>query len=345
MPVLSPDILLKTAIEVALADMRARPYLVEDCFSGLADDPMSKSEYGWREVARARDWFVNNNILVTLAFRIDKPVTPSINIVDQGAQEMVGERTALGDDRSTVETISPKGIRKTPQYVVPPHTPAAYDPVSGLVTLPKPYTTQNMAAGQFLVTPDGKAYEVRKLAGKSAYYIAPTPSLQLTGCWVAPSYSVWNLQREQTFMRHTYLLECVASSDSVQAEWLGAVVLYALQRYKEAFLEARGFELSSVVAHPLMSEGKYGADNVFSKNITLTGQAELSWIKFIAPRFEKTGEGILIMDGPRTPPGYQEQVDEQAWRMEADGEVGADGPTIDLETGEVAGIDPNDPLR
>ena len=57
-------------------------------------------------------------------------------------------------------------------------------------------------------------------------------------------------------------------------------------RYKEAFLESRGFEISNLQSSALVRNQELQTENVFSKYITISGQTEASWIKFIAPKFE-----------------------------------------------------------
>jgi hypothetical protein len=120
-------------------------------------------------------------------------------------------------------------------------------------------------------------------------------------------------------MEETFGIGMHAQSDLAQAIWLRQVMTYILLRYKEAYLEARGYELSSfsvgaIELNPYFKE----IEQVFSCPITLTGQTECSWIKYLAPKLQKVTGGIRIIDGPATPEAYKIYADQQGWSMEGD---------------------------
>jgi hypothetical protein len=321
MSYIQTDILLKTMLEAAIADLRANDYVVDDISAGFSAGDISEAEYGDKERKRFKEWFLSNNIGVFMQQRIDTPTFPCIVIVDSGDQEMEN-RAALSDDRGYPEDFDPKNIETTPDYVYAPFTPSNYDAASGTVTFPKGVTNEALFPGMFLVSRTGSAYQVRKLVGKNAFQIKPGVRVDLTNCYVTPMSALWNLQREQTFLRHSYSLVCMASSDPVYAQWLHAIVVYCLGRYKEVWLEARGFEISTFGSSPLQKAPRYDPENVWFKSVSLTGQVELSWIKYVAPRLAGVKGGIKICDALVTPENYKEQVLAQGWRLSKDPDFG-----------------------
>jgi hypothetical protein len=318
MSIIAVDVLLKTMLEAGIADLRANPWLLQDVFDGLPNDQLSSSDYGNKEVARAIDWFTSNNIPVYLQYRIDQPTFPSITIVDTGSGEMVGERTALADDGHT-EDFDPAQIQGTPEYTYDSFTPKAYDPATGTVTFPDGIDTDIMVPGQFLVSQrSGKQYPILRVTGSNTFTIAAGTTDDFTGAYVLPPNPLWNQQKEQTFFRHSFAIFAAAVSDSVEANWLWQVLVYCLLRYKETYLEHRGFEVSTFQSGPMTLAEEFKPEFVYYRQVTLVGQCEANWIKYIAPKFQSVVGGIVIKDGPQTSPAFQEEVEDQAWRMEHD---------------------------
>lgn len=331
MAILATDILIKTMLEAGLNDLRKNPWVLDDIFSGLAQDPLSKVEYGYKEVKAAKDWFLSNNVPVYMAFRVDSPNVPCISIIEDPKQEKA-DRASLADDGS-VEDYEPRRAISQPQYVMEPFTPAGYDPSTGIVTLPDSLNTDLIAPSQFFVSSkSGKAYQVKKILGSRDFSIKKNVSDDFHNAYIVPPTSIWNLHREQAFLSESFSIQVHAASDPVVCRWLREIVVYSLFRYREAYLEARGWEISSVSIGPIGPNPHFGsAEKVFTASITLEGTVEASWIKFIAPKLYHTRGEILIADGSKTPPGYQKQAKDQGWRMAADVEpdvpiLGEDDP-------------------
>lgn len=318
MSVIATDVLIKTAIESALADLRKNAWLLDDIFNGLVTDPLALYEYGYKEVEKAKEWFLGNQIEVYFGNRIDNPRFPCITVTLTGSREMQ-ERTSLSDEGS-VEDIDPQHRRKQPQKTYPPFTPSKYDPSQGYVTMPVDSDTSDVIPGQYLVSSrSGKAYIINQVIDSTTFSISPGMVDDFTGAYIAPPTTLWNLHRELTFMEETFGIGLHAQSDLAQAIWLRQVVTYILLRYKEAYLEGRGYELSSfsvgaIELNPYFKE----VEQVFSCPITLNGQTECSFIKYIAPKLQTVRGGIRIIDGPATPEEYLKYAKAQGWVMEND---------------------------
>lgn len=341
MAVVIPSLLIRTAIEAGFADLRRNAWLLDDVFAGMLGDPITDKEFGAALVARAKDWFVNTNVTVYDQFRKDLPTTPYVAIVDGGDTEMSGERTSLADDGRD-EDFDPKLIKRTPQYVYPPFTPQKYDGDTGLVTMPKDLKADLVVPGQFFLSAKtGKAYQITEVVGLRTFRIKPGIRTDFTGAYIVPPTALWNLRREQTFKRHSCSIICASSGEPVEALWLNMIVEYCIMRYKEAYLEYRGYEVSSFQNGPLSKDERFEKENMYYKTITMSGQVELNWVKYVAPRLQDVKGGIHIIDGPRTPPGYADETADQAWDMEGD-DTSLDGDALAQPIDGFPGYDDED---
>jgi len=66
------DVIIRTAIIAALADLRANPWKLDYVFSSLPKDTLTAKSYGEKDIAQAKRWFLSTEIPVTMVPRIDK---------------------------------------------------------------------------------------------------------------------------------------------------------------------------------------------------------------------------------------------------------------------------------
>lgn len=318
MSIIATDILIKSMIEAALMDFRAYPWILDDVFGGLAADALASSEYGFKEVKAAKDWFLKTEIPVLLQWRVsDDPPIPCISVAYAGGGEAL-DRAALGDEGS-IEDYNPQPDIASLVKVYSNFTPKEYKSSTGLVTMPNKLDTSLISPGQFLIsTVSGQAYVIKQVCGVRSFKIAIDIIDDFTDSYIAPASSIWNLHRELSFLREKYSIGVHAQNNPGQTIWLWQLLTYAFFRYKEAFLESRGFELSTVSFSPLERNQNFKAENVYSRYLEVEGQVEASWIKYVAPRLEETRGAILIADGPKAPPNT---YNDQGWYMEDDADI------------------------
>jgi hypothetical protein len=318
MGMISTDLLVKSAIEAGINDLRKNNWILPDILGWLAEDQMTASEYGWKEINAFQEFFKTNKLPVYLDFRVDQPEMPSITVHSMPRSELLN-RAALGDE-GMEEDVEPSGGVARPIKVYQDFTPKAYDRSTGAVTFPDGTTTEFVTPGQFLVaSKTGKAYQIMSVADDSSFRIAPNISEDFRNAYVVPQVSAWNLKRELTFVSEQVTVGVHASGNPVHCQWLHDIVWYILLRCKEVYLEARGFELSNISSEPMYLNPNFNvSDRILSRNISLQGQLEVSFIKYQAPKLQTVSGGIRIIDGPRSPDAYQEEVQKQAWKMEED---------------------------
>ena len=319
--IISTDILIKTMFEAAFNDIRKNPWILDDIFGGLATDPISRLEYGYKEVIRAREWFLNNDIKIFLQYRNDDPVFPAITLVHAGMSEML-DRTSLSDSRLGEEVDITK-IKTETAKVHGLFTPTEYDPGTGKIKVDQHFDLSVIASGQLLVSArTGKTYPIKELAGNG--FIIPAGVVEdFRNAYVIPAIALWNLERELTFVHEDFQIGLHTQSNVNQNMWLHQLVWYILLRYKEAYLDSRGFELSTLRSGPIELNPNFSqADQVYSRYITLQGQVQADWIKYIAPKLAKITETVYIADGTATPPPTYDP--ESAVQMEEDRQADAE---------------------
>lgn len=264
MGIVPSDLLVKSALEAALAHLRANQWLLDDVFGELATDSLSGLEYGWKDVDAAKRWFLNNNIRVVFPFRQDSPTFPCISVVNMSTAEET-EKASLGDEGDEEDNFDPKQNALLPQLVYRPFTPAKYDRAAGIVTLPANLVDSYIVPGQFLVSAkSGKAYQIYKALGNNQFTIKEGIADDFTGAYITPPSTLWNVKRERTRMGETFTLGLHAQSDPSQCIWLRMLVMYILLRYKEAYFESRGFELSTFSVSEVDQNASYQqVDKIF----------------------------------------------------------------------------------
>src|SRR6266700_2125388 len=146
------DLVLKTAIEAALTDLRNNPFLLDYLFNWYPLDDLSANapfKYGDTERARAKKWFLEHEIFVSINTRTDDLKFPMFSIGLQSSQE--AEMT-LGDvDYEISEQVAIEEIVATPAPILGPFTPQSYDPTTGKVVLPTGMTTANVFVNMILL--------------------------------------------------------------------------------------------------------------------------------------------------------------------------------------------------
>jgi hypothetical protein len=316
----STDILIKTFIEASLADLRKNEWILQDIFADVSSDPLSKALYGDKEVRRAIEWFKTVNIPVIHTLRVgDDPTFPCITVVSNSISEQQ-ERASLADYGEEEEDFDPRKANKVPQRVYDTFTPLSYDPTTGIMEMGQGMKTSAIIPGQFLVSKSGKAYQITECIDDVSFKTTANIKDDLSFVYVVPPTALWNLSRELTYLRENVEIGCWAQSDPMQTMWLTCIMIYCIGRYKEAFLENRGFELSTFSVGALTQANEMQPENVYFRLIQLSGTIKMDWIKYVAPKLQSVQQGITIIDGPKTPTIYQDQVKKQAWDMQGDHE-------------------------
>lgn len=274
------DIIIKTAVELGLEDIRKSPWIIEDIFGSLLENPLLKDKYGLKEISRAKEFILNNEIPIYIHHRLDKAEFPCITI-SIGESREDKDLATLGDTTPFGEIYDPSEVGRPIAFLVPPFEPESYDEDTGIVEVPEDIREfRYISEGMIVINPeDGVGHTVLEKLGDNKFKI--TPGSELTGSQLAviPRYAIYKARRESARSQEVYNIGCHVEGDPSKLIFLYSIVKYSLFRYREALLEHENFQLSRLTSTDMIKNPAFDVENVYSRFITLQGQVEESWVK------------------------------------------------------------------
>lgn len=312
------DLVIKAAVELGLSDMRKNPWVIDDVFRVIRDNPMLNHVYGEKEMSRAREFILNNEIPVYLRHRVDKQDFPCVTI-SMGESYEDKDLATLADQSVCVEDLNPMDIGKSIQYIIKPFKPVSYDKVQGIVEVPEDIEEyEYIGAGMIAVDPEtGGGFTIIEKVAPNSFRIQAGADLPKE-IGVVPAIQLYRARRERAISQETYNIGC-HTQDPATLIFLHSVVKYSLYRYREGLLEANNFQLSRIRSTDLIRNEAFNVENVYSRWIILQGQVEESWVKspqrFIEAAVLKDSsaegtmkQGLKILDQD-APEGYEDECD------------------------------------
>ena len=267
------DVILRTALVMAIADLRANPWLLDHVFASLLEDAATAQTYGEKERQRAKDWFLRTDVPVVMDYRGEAPEAAmlSISLVDS-----VETENTLGDVHyETSEDVEAAWPPLTPAF-----TPEAYSPATGLVRLPAAITAELVpAVGMVLLDRVGRAHAVTATPDRSTVAIAPGTVADFSNAVLKGAQPRFRVGIESLAFRETYRIGVHTHGEAHTLTWLHAVTTFCLLRYKEVLLEARGLERTTVSSSAFAKNEALGPENYWTRYISLTGYVRQSWPK------------------------------------------------------------------
>lgn len=275
------DIIILTAVELFIEDMRKNPFLIEHMLQDLVASPYLRKKYGQKQIDACREWFMSNQIDIYMRPRDDKDRLPCVTITLGGSQEKL-EMKHMGDLSPFKKILYPNEIGKPIPYVVKPFEPTSYDPQTGLIDIPETIDLIGVASNMILVNPaNGEGYIITGV-GPNTISIGPNQTIVGTQFGIVPHYQYYEARIERSYFDESYNIGCHAHGDPQTVLWLWAIVKYALLRYRESLFEANGLAQSYISSGPPDANETFttpGGEKAFTRVITLTGQVENTWIK------------------------------------------------------------------
>lgn len=98
------DIVVRTALMEGFRRLRANPWELDYVFAFLPNDELTAETYGLKSLKRAKDWFLNTEIQVSMDTRMDQSKLPMVSITMMDDAE---DQSSLGDTHyDTQEPLS-----------------------------------------------------------------------------------------------------------------------------------------------------------------------------------------------------------------------------------------------
>jgi len=272
------DIIIRTALLQALRELRKNDgKLLDSVFSKIST----------AEKARAKEWFLRQEIPVVMTPRLDEAKTPCISIALAASDEA---EVTLGD----VHYKSSEDNDSAWPALVPNFSIYDYDPATGILTIPADIQDALvLVEGMSLVDTKGTAAEILEILDNDQVRVAPTVGLDFRSTTIKGQRPVFTVSLESCSYRETYQLGVHVDGEPVYLSWLYSIVAFCLFRYKQQYLEARGFERSVFSAAEFDRNTMFEAEFVFSRYLNLTGYVRQYWPKTFAEKVSSVSVEVL----------------------------------------------------
>ena len=314
------ELLIKGAIDAALADIRSNPYLLDYVFMWYTNDTLTNNLYGEKARQAAKKWIMNTEIFVSMAYRVDLPKFPMISILPRSSTE---DYSTLGDvNYDTIDNVSePQDLQVNPNIVVGPFNSPGYNyiPSTGTVTLPTALSMANVMVNMLLVdVVNNIQYPILTIVSATQFTIAPNVNINLTNAYVT-SAGGQTVTVESVLFRESYDIYCYVMGSADELYYLETLVQFILYRYKQVLLEGRGFDRTTVSLGPVTLEQRVGIqERIFFRVISLKGYIRKYWPKFFGTTLQGFNVVTQIQNTKATPPAFADQVSDSSWEMSQD---------------------------
>jgi hypothetical protein len=286
------DIIIRSAIMQGLAEIRAKPYLLDFCFASLTQDQMTQNDYGQATIDRARNWFLSQQIPVKLNTTNNPPTTfPAISIQLVSSNEDVKTHGDVNYDPTEDNTM---------QWPIlfGPFDAVSYTPSTGVLVLPAAVSTALfLSPGQLIIDKTGGMHVISAVNDDVTVVIEKNATNDFTSAVVKGQAPALITSIESVVFSETYQIGCHVMGEPEYLTWLHSIMVFILLAYKQTLLEGRGFERSVLSSsefsdNPMLGDGT----NVYSRFITLSGFIRQMWPGAIAQKI--TGTQVQeVIDG------------------------------------------------
>lgn len=263
------DLIIRSAIIAALDDLRANSWLLDYAFASLPKDLLTKDEYGEREIAAARRWFLNTKVNVFMSTMVNEPSFPAISIT---LMDSIEAETTLGD----VHYLPQQDDDRTWPALTEAFTPVSYSQASGEMVLPEAVTLV-LAPGQQILDAEGRAHEILEVLDDRKVTIRAGTIADFTGAVIKGRRPSGVVEFESVRHKETYSIGCHVQGEQIHLTYLHTLLTFCLYRYKAELLEARGFERSVISSSDFRRNEAFETEMTFSRHLTLTGYVTQVW--------------------------------------------------------------------
>lgn len=335
------DVIIRTAIEAALGDLRARPDEIDYIWASMAQDELTRSHegYGETQIALAKKWFLDTEIPVFANIRVPDNVRKGA-FITVSIQKSDEAYNTLGDNHWQ----GTESVDNGQPFFTRAFTVSGFNIETGEITLPDDVASQAPLTNDVVVfTRNGNSYPIAEVVSSNVIRIdnqrlrVDLRDLRLR--WPPAKH---RMPLEGEISRETYGIGCHSYQEPVHALYLYGVVRYALMKYRQKYLEARGFQASSISVGQLDVDPNFDAEIGYSRFIQLSGIVHQVWAKDISASVLAVTNRVRVTGGARVPVDVDTQsLDDLLWIGDLDGlgvTFGAAITVIPASAGAVPGI-------
>jgi hypothetical protein len=308
------DLVVHSALEAGLAELRREPWLLDYAFAGLLNDAATRRQFGAKERDAAKKWYARTDVPVLMDFELatTPPYCLSIALLDEG------------ESANTLADVNEDPIEAT-QAVQPalagPFDPKGWDASTATLTLPQSVVDVVVVVPGMLVTDhEGRAYTVVSASGSTVVLPAGTHadfrSATIRGTQPRLATTLCSVET-----RHSVRIGCHAAGDSYQLLWLHCIAKFVLLRGRKMQLEGRGFYQTRISSGGFSRDDRWGPGQLaWTRYVTITGNAKDYWPETQSSR--PVAMGLELAAG-------------EVGFGDGTGTVSAEGGLWEVETGQI----------
>jgi hypothetical protein len=282
--IFQPDLIIRTALEYALEDIRLNPWLLDFVFAGINQDKILHKKY--KEESRlAKEWFLKQPPIPVFLLEevIKNPTFPCVTIQLKSEEDSV--ELTLGDIHyQPYQNDGTVWAPLTPEFDV-----VAYDLSTGTVVIPESIAHKvSISTDLILVDNTGESYPILSVLDNLTFTIEPGLILDLSKVTIRPPRPSNSISLESSTAKGVYTIGVHTEGTANKLLWLYSIIRFILCRYRQTLLEARGFERSTFTSLDLFKDIHFEPQIVYSRGINLTGYYRNVWPKFVGPKINST---------------------------------------------------------
>lgn len=275
-----PDVIVRTMLIQAIRDMKKNPWMLDFVFSSLPNDDLTSAEYGQKEVDAAKRWFLDTDIPVISANIVSQPSMPCISIALQESRE---DKNTLGDTHYFVS----EDLSDPWPVIVGPFTPESYSVATGAMVIPLADVGDAVLSDNMVVVDvNGTEHPIVEVTDINEVLLAEGTVANFRNATIRGAKPSYRVALESAAFTESYVIGCHTSGDPIQLLYLHSLVVFAILRYRETLLEARGIDNTSISSTDLQQNNAFETELVYSRYVTISGTVRHYWPKLQQPKIQ-----------------------------------------------------------
>lgn len=279
MPISSLDLEIQAILRYGWDYIRAHPEVLNDIFANLNSEHF-KRIYGDKEIARIRQWILENEIPIVNAWTLNPTRVPCMSVHIAQTQEDV--KNAFMGDHGALETHP-----IAPRVIVPEFVPDSFDPTTGTVLVP---STVDLDAA--LVRP---AHILHDAKDEQYLIIEIVPGgfrIDTTG--EPPDMSKVTIKsfidegirkRGASYLQEQVDIGIHGHADSNTVMWMYYCTVWILLRFKSVIMQ-RCLDLTTFTASDFKRDSQYLGENIFSRWMRISARTQCTWYEDDLPQID-----------------------------------------------------------
>lgn len=282
------ELVLEQVIRYGLRDLRDKPSKIDMLFDKLLMVSL-KTQYGQAEIDRLKDHLSKGKISVVQAWPLIAEKVPCYSLQISATDEAPNQ-CYFGDDAGQEETITPPDILLS-------FTPLAYDPVTGIVTLPLLTDLSAIYVNAVFVDAAGQQFEVQggvvSTATQCQFAIA-TDAVVTIGLSKIIGGQAWDIAPiHVTPMFESIQIGIHAGENTNMAKYLYYMLIYFLQS-RRMELENIGIQIHTFTVTEYAKVMDFLPDNIINRFVNFRARVEFSWKDDVLHGLAHSGIGLKV---------------------------------------------------